>query len=80
MAEHTKVPWCVCASRPVGTNKHYPDELLADHAAFICKTVNHHEAFIKGLELIADIAEGSATVNSLPHIAKITRQLLSDAE
>ena len=28
------------------------------------------------LELIADIAEGSRTVNSLPHIANIARGLL----
>jgi hypothetical protein len=32
------------------------------------------------LELIADIAEGSGTANSLPHIARIARQALRDTE
>lgn len=32
----------------------------------------------KALRLIADIAEGSSTKNSLPHIAKIARRALKE--
>ena len=32
------------------------------------------------LQLIADIAEGSTTANSLPHIAKIARQALTRSD
>lgn len=35
---------------------------------------------LKALEQIADIAEGSRTVNSLPHIAKIARAAAAEAE
>lgn len=45
----------------------------AANATFIVKAVNSHEALMKALEEIAAIAEGSRTVNSLPHIAKIAR-------
>lgn len=31
----------------------------------------------EALEIISDIAEGSTTVNSLPHIAKIARAALA---
>lgn len=34
------------------------------------------EALAKALEMIADIGEGSTTVNSLPNIAKIARSEL----
>lgn len=36
-----------------------------------------HETFRAALETIADIAEGSGTANSLPHIAKIARLALT---
>jgi hypothetical protein len=32
---------------------------------------------LEALELIADIAEGSRTINSLPHIAKIARAAIT---
>lgn len=47
--------------------------------AFIVRAVNSHEAREKALQLIADIAEGSGTANSLPNIAKIARAALAGA-
>lgn len=46
------------------------------NAAFIVKAVNSHDALVEALRTIADIAEGSGTVNSLPNIAKIARAAL----
>ena len=58
---------------------------LADESDFdhyfnaCCRQSRHIERMQEALRMIADIAEGSQTVNSLPHIAKIARSTLPAA-
>lgn len=49
----------------------YPAPAIQQEAA---AAIDHMRA---GLATIADIAEGSTTANSLPHIAKLARALIS---
>ena len=92
MSDHTPTPWSLrdhwlmSPAGPVPIASGYQDWVTApggsryeewkSNAALIVRAINSHEAREKALELIADIAEGSQTVNSLPHIAKIARDTL----
>lgn len=73
-----EVVMCSCHTKP--PTRHGCFGVCEDSVAAI---IASYEALrrtpLTALELIADIAEGSQTINSLPHIAKIARGAIGGA-
>src|ERR1700730_8485377 len=57
----------------------YPEHVEAN-ARLIGRAVNSYPGLREALMESADIGEGSGTLNSLPHIAKIARKALATGE